>query len=371
MILHLRMFGFMTLLFAALFLSPNAVNAVDVFEVKGVYVDVTAKSVTQARKKAMREGQGRAFDILLKRLTMRDDRDLLPWVEPKDRAQYIRDFSISGEKSSSVRYLATYSYHFKPDAIRRLLKSRGIAFAETISKPVLVLPLFENGSQITLWDEPNPWRAAWSKVGTQNGLVPIALPLGDLADISGLSVQQAASVDESALSNMANRYGVNSATVTQLVVTGRDLENQPNNVDLVINRVGSKYAGRTTLLGLGAKEGETSEDFLKRVAMDVSDYLQESWKRDNLLQFGVVDVLPVNLTIGNLKEWLSVKERLGKVAVVRRIELALLSRDAVQLNLHFIGKLDQLIGSLRQVDLDLTVTGESWSLVNLGEGSRS
>ncbi|WP_135076794.1 DUF2066 domain-containing protein [Terasakiella sp. SH-1] len=365
MTLHMRVVALLTLVGSFFFTVDSPVYGADVFEVKGIYVDVTAKSVTEARKKAMREGEGRAFAILLKRLTMKDDRGLLPWIEPRHRAQYIRDFSVTGEKSSSVRYLATYSYHFKPDAIRNLLKARGIAFAETISKPVLVLPLFENGQQATLWNDPNPWREAWSGLGVQHGLVPIALPLGDLADISGVSIQQAAGADEAAMMDMANRYGVNSAVVAHMVVTGRDQAGQPNNVDLVINRVGSKYAGRMTLLGVAAQEGETSQAFLKRAAMEVADVIEESWKRDNLLQFGMVDVLPVNLNIRNLKEWLSVQERLKKVPVVRRVELALLSRDAVQLNLHFIGKLDQLISSLRQVDLDLAVTGESWSLVNL------
>lgn len=336
-----------------------------VFEVKNVYVDVTAENATAARKQAMREGEGKAFDILLKRLTLQHDWELLPWVEPVQRAQYIRDFTVSGEKTSSVRYLATYTYHFKAEAIRRLLKSRNIAFAETISKPVLVLPLLEDGARVTLWDEPNLWRDSWSNVSLTNGLVPIALPLGDLADISGVSAQQANNVEEGPLMAMAQRYGVNSVVVAKLVVAARDERGQPTDVDLIVNRIGDKYAGRTTALGLRLNEGETPEALLGRVANETINRLEESWKADNILQFGVANVLPVNLQIGALNEWLNVRKRLADVAVVQQVELALLSRDTVQLNLHFIGNLDQLIGSLRQVDLDLNVSGESWFLINL------
>lgn len=361
-------FSFFMLLLGLL---ASPVQAANVFEVKGVYVDVTADSVVNARQKAMREGLGRAFDILLKRLTLKEDRDLLPWVEPNQRAQYLRDFSVSGEKSSSVRYLATYTYHFKANAIRNLLKSRGIAFAETVSKPVLVLPLYQDGSHLALWEDPNPWRAVWSQRDTQNGLVPLALPLGDLADISGLSAQQALNNEEAALLDMAARYDVPSVVVAHLSVTGRDAEGNPNAADLIMNRVGSRYEGRLTQLGLSAQEGESSDDFLMRAAGLVNDQLEESWKQDNLLQFNQAGVLPVNLSIRGLPEWLSVKKRLQRVAVVRDVELALMARDTVQLNLHFIGTLDQLIGSLRQVDLDLMLQGESWALVNTGEGSRS
>jgi len=363
---------FITVILNGFMSGHKTVSASDVFEIKGIFVDVTDKNVTQARKKALREGEARAFDILMKRLTMQADHGFLPWLEPKDRAQLVRDFSVSGEKTSAVRYLGTLSYHFKPHAIRRLLKSRAIPFAETFSKPVLILPLYDNGGTQSLWDEPNPWSAAWSNLSTtSNGLVPLALPLGDLADISGVSAVQAATGDEAALRNMANRYGTNGVVVAQLIVAGRDLENMPNVIDLVINRFGGKKTGRSTILGISITDEETTEVYLQRVAGLVSSTVEEGWKKDNILQFGQTGVLPVNLTIAGLPEWLNVKKRLNEVAVVRKIELALLSRDTVQLNLHFIGDLDQLIGSLRQVDLDLTVAGESWSLINLGEGSRS
>ncbi len=353
-----------------IFLFSLSARASDVFEVKGIYVDVTGESVTEARKMAMRESQGRAFDIMLKRLTLKTDWELLPWVEPKERAQYIRDFSVSGEKSSDVRYLATYTYHFKADAIRSLLRSRNIAFAETTSKAVLILPLLEDGTRLSLWEEPNLWRDAWSELGTGSGLVPLALPLGDIADISGLPAQKALEAEPTGLMNMAQRYGVNSSVVAQMVVAGRNEAGEPNNVDLIINRVGSPYEGRSTILGVAALEGEDTKTFLKRAAQEVIDQIEESWKRDNLLQFGTADVVAVNMTIDSLGEWLDVKKRLQQVPVVRRVELALLSRNAVQLNLHFIGKLDQLIGNLHQVDLDLTVEGENWSLVNLTQRTR-
>jgi len=367
--MKMRPFLILTLMLIALVATSQTVRAANPFEIKGVYVDVTADNVTNARKQAMREGQNRAFELLLNRLTLKADRDFLPWVEPANQAQYIRDFSIADEKTSAVRYLARLTYHFKPDAIRNLLKARGISFAETISKPVLVLPLFEDGTTLSLWDEPNPWSSAWSSLSLQNGLVPVVLPLGDLADISGLSAQQAANLDETSLQNMANRYGVNGAVVARLVVVGRNAEGEPADVDLIVNRIGGSYAGRSTSLGITRLENEDQQSFLQRVAGVVTEGIEESWKRDNMLQFGVDGVLPVNLTIDGLPEWISVKKRLSTVAVVRRVELALLSRDTVQLNLHFIGNLEQLIGSLRQVDLDLTVSGESWALVNLAEGN--
>ena len=52
----------------------------------------------------------------------------------------------------------------------------------------------------------------------------------------------------------------------------------------------------------------------------------------------------------------------GRVAVVRRAEMVLLSRSEVRVNLHFIGDSDQLALALEQSDLRLFEEGGQWRL---------
>lgn len=357
----------MLVLFFALLMGSGAAlqpswAASSVFEVRDVFVDVTAENVTQARARAMRQAQEEALSIVLKRVTSKQDHELLPWVEPKQRANYIRDFSVENEKTSAVRYLATLTFHFKPEEIRKLLQSRNLSFSETQSKAVLYLPLYEDRGRLTIWEEPNPWAQAWRQKPTDHGLVPIALPLGDLEDIGALTAQQAFDTDSVALQTLIARYGTNGAIVTLLRARALDSEGQPTAADLIITRVGREDAGRSTAVGLQAQAGESSAAFLERLADATHDQLEESWKQANQLNFGSLAVLPVNLSITQLQQWLTVKQKLSGVAVVRQTEVALLSRDLVQLNLHYLGSLDQLIGALQQVDLGLSVQGESWYL---------
>ena len=61
-------------------------------------------------------------------------------------------------------------------------------------------------------------------------------------------------------------------------------------------------------------------------------------------------------------DWLAVRTRLGDVAVIRKSELVLLSRDEVRVNLHYIGDLDQLVLALEQLDLRLSQEGDEWFL---------
>ena len=92
---------------------------------------------------------------------MRIDHKRLPVMDPKQVATYVKDFNVTNEKNSEIRYLADLTYRFKPNDIRLLLRDNEIQFAETISKPMLVLPVYQIAGAVFLWDDPNPWREAW------------------------------------------------------------------------------------------------------------------------------------------------------------------------------------------------------------------
>ena len=59
---------------------PSAVRAADadVFTVANVHVDESAAAAAGARDTALARGERRAFDELMRRLTVRADRDRLP-----------------------------------------------------------------------------------------------------------------------------------------------------------------------------------------------------------------------------------------------------------------------------------------------------
>ena len=151
-----------TLLFFV-FLRISWAEQAYIFSVRGIKVDVTAGSTTDARDKALVMGQRAAFRELLERLTLRNDHLRLPSFNDNSISSFVADFEVAEEKASAVRYLATLNYSFKADDVRKLLMERKIAFAETTSKPVLVLPVYQASGYLLLWDDPNPWREAWSK----------------------------------------------------------------------------------------------------------------------------------------------------------------------------------------------------------------
>jgi len=341
----------------------------EVFEVRGVAVDITAETAAAAREKALAEGEKRAFERLFQRMTLSEDRDYLPDLNREDRALLVRDFTVAEEKTSAVRYLATLNYRFNAEEVRNLLIDYGVPFAETSSKPVLVLPAYEAAGALVLWDDPNPWRAAWRTRPVVEGLVPLMLPVGDLADIAAIGVEQAVAGDRQRLDALVRRYRTGDVLVAHAIL-GLDPDGGRPLLEVLLARFSPAGPEHTTAETFRSEDGESIETLLARAAAALAAAVEDDWKRDNLMQFGRPGVTAVAVPIRGLADWLAVRSRLGRVAVVRRFDLVLLSLDEARINLHYLGDVDQLALALAQADLILAEQNGEWTLgLAAGAGS--
>ena len=357
---HFILAGLATL-FAVSATMPGAAQPMDVFEVRDVAVDVTAETATKARELALIEGRKLAFRRLLERLTLRIEHQGLPDLGAEEIAAYVNDFSVAEEKTSAVRYLARLNFRFKHEEIRGLLNDLGFSFAETVSKPVLVLAVFQNAGALILWDEPNPWRDAWAARPARQGLVPTLMPLGDLKDIAAIGAEQAMDGDLQRLNVISRRYGASDSLVV-FGVLQVDAAPFRRVLEVYFTRYGKQLREQTEVMSFSQKENETVGGLLARAVEELTFVVEDNWKRDNIMQFERTGVIAAVVQITRLKDWLDVRARLAGVAVVRRAEMVLLSRSEVRVNLHFIGDRDQLALALEQSDLRLFEEGGQWRL---------
>ena len=353
--------GLLAAVLAAVMTTVAGAQAPGVFEVKGVAVDVTAETAAQARERALAEGEGVAFRRLLERLTLRADHPRLPKPNPREISLYIKDFSVADEKTSAVRYLARLSYRFQAGPIRRLLTDSDLPFAETPSKPVLVLPVYQAAGALLLWDDPNPWREAWKAVPPLDGLVPLALPLGDLADIAAIVAEQAVKGDARLLNAVAARYGAGDAIVAHGTLGISARLGRPE-LEVFVTRYGTALQEQTIVKSFSSAEGEGIDGLLGRAAVELARQVEDNWKKDNLLEFETSAVAAAKVPIQRLQDWLEVRKRLSGIAVVDRVDMILISLDEVRINIHYFGAAEQLVLALEQADLVMSAGGGEWVL---------
>ena len=334
------------------------------FEVANITVDVTADSAANARVQALADGEKKAFAVLLKRLTLQAYHNRLPDVAAERVTALIQDFAVAEEKASSVRYIAKLNYRFRAEGVRALLDEYGLPFAETSSKPVLMLPVYQAAGALLLWDDPNPWRSAWnaySENGPGQGLVPMVLPVGDLNDVRSIGAEQAIEGDAARLEEIAARYDAGDVVVAHGILRMDSYNGLPE-LEVYLTRFGSALQEHTVVKSFTSEPGDDLTALFNRAVVSLTAQVEDNWKQDNLIEAGSAQMLSLSVPVAGLGDWVKVRDRLNGVAIVRRAELVLLRRDEVRLSLHFIGDAEQLALSLDQADLVLWEEAGQWYL---------
>jgi len=366
-------FAVLGLLAALLGTQPVAAQGgADVFTVADVEVDATADTAAAARDRALAEGQKAALGRLFDRVVLATDRNKLPEFNAGAIAELVRDFEVTREKRSSVRYLAVLRVRFKADGIRAMLRSHDIGFAETRSRPVLVLPVFEVAGAYSLWGEPNPWRDAWLALPPSDGLVPLVRPAGGIRNAVLIGAEQAVRGADDRLAAIARHYAAADVLVAvagfRMGAVGEEGQAAQQFLQVTLSRMGTALTEQTHLESFALRPGESRESAIGRAVSVIASQIQEDWKRDNRLRFGVGKELTVIVPLTSLADWLAIKRRLAGVALIQRSDLVYLSRKLARLRINYIGDEEQLTLALVQNDIILERGPVSWILRRTRKG---
>mgnify|MGYP002885587374 CR=1 FL=1 len=345
------------------FLSLTSAQAqsTNIYKVTKIEVDRTADTAADARQQAIIEAHGQAFNRLLARLVPADQLTVLTIPTHAEIVPMVQSFGIDQERTSRVRYIGNLSFHFRRMEVRQFLRSAGVTFAETKSKPMLVLPVLDSIGAKLLWDAQNPWFDAWNALPRSSGLVPLKLPVGDLIDIRDLSAEQAATGDTLQINTIGERYGAATVVTAEAVVELSTVSGH-RNVSVTTRYFGGPWADRTDVRVFRIEDNESDSDALGWIALKISQQIEEDWKLDNILQLDNSNNLIAGVWLDNLQEWVEMRRRLSDVALIHNIELGTISRTKATIRLKYFGNLGKLRTALTQYDLLLKRGTVNWIL---------
>jgi SAM-dependent methyltransferase len=368
------------LLLLATILCGGAARAqdADVFSAT-VTVDATGDTAAKARDAARLDGQRRALTALVERLPGVGAAAKLPKLDDKAITDLVASFEVAKERMSAVHYVAEYTFHFRPAEVRRVLRSAGIAVAEDSSKPpdpnqpqetskppgdakpLVLLPVYQAGRTVRLWEDPNPWREAWDRRQPTPRLV---IPLGDAGDIAAIDADKARDGDAGALTALAQRNGGDDAVVA--VAAMRGPPDQPGGIDVMLRRYRAGQLIDTRNTPLAANPGESEAELLTRATGAAAAVIESGWKKEPSPGYDQQGTLTAVLPITGLDDWVRARERLATVPAIRKVALVTLSRQEATIEIGYVGSIDQLKSSLAGVSLDLVRGDPLWRLARTG-----
>lgn len=377
------------------------------YSVDNIKVDVTDKDAITAQTKAFTLAQEQAFQALTQRLLNTDGLKNFKAPDDQTLATMVRDYEITAEQRSTVRYIGTYSFRFKPDAVRAYISTQSLSIDENYTPPLLLLPFYRQGDFTIIWGDSNPWRAAWLKLAPAGKGNP-TVPLGDAADVAAVDDGDALSITPDHLQILEQRYHANDAVIAIASVdkgkaaASDDATNDDNNDDSAVNDAPSKdpnaliatvllyrtdrtpplLARRITITG---QPGDTPKTLLFRVAQQIKGVLQNNWKgkiptpalladaasSDNAAAVQAdamnenntssmpatppVTQHPLLITahFAGMQEWLAIQKALRKLPGAGPIDIQLLQPTMAQINFSYNGSGDNLRSALRDARLTL------------------
>lgn len=340
--------------------SAQLAQANPLFTVKGVEVDVTAQSALQAQNQAFEKAQIDAFSVLAERMLSEREIDEFQVPELDIISTLVKDFEITAEKRSSVRYVATYTFRFEDKAVRQYFSGSGIEFTDVASKALLVLPFYQNNNNLSIWSPYNVWMQAWNRISGVDGLVPIAVPIGDLDDVRDISDDEALSYDDDKLRNLLKRYGAAEAVLliavpdVALSLVGGDEDAATGSLSVNIyrtDRSGPEYVERVLV---SANAGETREAMFDRGVSEVQKFLRKDWKARTVVEVNQYNTLRVRVMYDNFQQWAITQKALDNVYGISKIVLKSLSPKEAQIDLVFQGSERRLRLALGQASFTLS-----------------
>ena len=325
---------------AGFFVSFSAWSASDapLYIVQGVKADATASSSSAAREKAVTEARKKAYDIVLNRIIIDDEKPKVSEPQASELMNFVSEMSVMNEKTSSVRYMADLDFHFNDSEIKKYLEKNSTGYTNTISKPVLLLPIYTDGKSIVFADGDNPWLQYLAGLKMPVSVLPLIIPIGDEEDADHTSALLSGRYDAESIDNLKKRYKTDRIVVAEM----QEYESAKG-VSFSLYDLTEEGLGNDSLNFTVSGEKSSPEKIKAAAFNTIRKKLEQEWKKDNVVYFSEASAITVLIPFKDISEWVSIKNTMDKMPIIEHYELKAVKKDRLQVSIVFGRNIDRLM----------------------------
>ncbi len=334
-----------------IFSSLKAQAAEDLYLISNIKIDTTSESSIKAKEEGTNIAVREAFNKLLSRLSVMSDRyNLTEEISKVDPMNLVQEIIINSEKTSTVRYIADINIKFKKEEIDKFLREHDVSIIQTTSKPVLIVPTYKDSpyAPARLWED-NPWLNLWQENGSNNKIVPIYVPLGDINDMQEITLPGIASNKFDMIENIKTRYSVKDVFICEAEVS-YDI----NKIKIHLNKVTSEsFEDLDININIMRTPSEDLNSALKKGILKISEELENSWKQNKIIDFTTDKEIIVMVPFKDLHQWGEISQKIQNNSLIKNYQLEAMRKDLAQIKIRFSGEINDLSSSLKLQDLVL------------------
>lgn len=333
-----------------------------------VNVDIVAKDAAEARAEAMAKAEMEGLVGLLERLGPPGQaKDIMSTLDAKKVSDMVKGTQIAEERITGNRYRARLIISFDGNEISQLISSLSSPDAAALLPATvgsfLVIPALEMNNQKLLWEENNLWKRIWNDVALEVTAGDVLVPYGDTADAANLSYEGMLTVNYSALTSFAIRYGVSDIVLLQGKYTSR-----PDMVLTVTKRRVGRQDTTISVHTYRADPQETRDILFARAARDIIADLQEKKTDESsntlAVRGGDRQKIMMLANISTMRSWTELRKKLTELPMVDRIDTLAVSARQVDVMVHYRGTEESFTTAIIRKSIRLKKNDNYWVISN-------
>ena len=310
-----------------------------------VHVDVTAKSVTDAKQRAMSKAVRDGLAEVILRISTDKSVQEINKLTDNQLAHFITGVMVLMEKTSDVRYIADLRIGVDEYILKSYLSENDLPLVYAEEKEALVIPLMEDeAGNVDLWSDENVWKKAFLDRGKMHkGRLNIATIDKNLGNISMIKVNRLGELTNSEFKDLADFNHADSIYV--LTYSQKDnkiyIKNYPSQS---VQEVLIENKPMTFLV-------DKVMEFFK----DDESSVQQNTEVAQVSDFEKIEVV---YNYSKLSEWMSLKQVLDNNAQVKDIQIVSMVNGKVHFNFGYNGIVEKLQGYLVMSGYKMQKEGE-------------
>jgi len=273
------------------------------YYIKDIKVDLTKKSIIEARKLA--EDKAKLFGLkkLVNKLTISNKKIKFKNLEVLQLVDYLK---INSEANSNTRYVANFDICFNRKLIIEYFHKNKIQYAETYRKPISILPVFKGPRGVIIWDEKDPWYLKWkTEIKSSEGLVKFSLTKGSLKLSRRIRSNLINVSNKDLISKLIN---LEKSEELLVVIAEPILRNDGKTFLSTYAKIYNKngilentlYRNKIPLKTT-ASIYNIDQTLLNQEVLNIKNSIEKNWKKDNLINPSIINEVELIIPISSYK----------------------------------------------------------------------
>ncbi len=313
------------------------------------------------KKTAIYDGQRQAFYAAISKVAPTNAKNIYRALRTEDLSAYLQSYTINREVVSEGAYEADIVYRFNRDKLNTITGAERTVDdnADPTGEGLLILPIYDVGASLLLFERGNQWRYALNDAALEVGQGQMVMPFGDVRDQNITNAQSVVAGEKASLASMARRYGTRNVVIAAAKQGEQSLR-------VSLNRAEADK-GEVINLDFKAEAGETIEGLLQRAAQATAAKLRDSISDYSLFapnDANKLKAIVLRAEFENGKQWRYMLEAMRSLPNLERLDLGAVGLQVAQATLLYKGEEGvmraKMLAKMLERGLIIDDSGEYW-----------